>query len=189
MFLRNPSPRILLVQDAICIVASIGVATLLARSSFFEVILASTKEFEILGSFVAGMFFTSVFTTAPAIVVLGEISQANGILVTAILGALSAVAGDLVIFRFIKDSLGEHIALLRSAPSPKVCLEECLRNRRMFRWLTFVAGGLVIASPLPDELGVSMLGMSKMRLSVFIPISFAFNFLGILAIGLVASAL
>lgn len=188
MTVKKLSPRILLLQDAAFIAVSIVAAWLLAKSSFFEVILASTKEFELVGSFVAGLFFTSVFTTAPAIVVLGEISQVNGILPTAILGALGAVVGDLIIFRFIKDSLGEHLALLRSAPSPKVCVGRCL-NLRMFRWLTFLVGGLIIASPLPDELGVSMLGMSRMRFALFIPLSLVFNFFGILAIGLVASSL
>ncbi len=181
--------RLILVQDLAFIVLSIVVAIALVKTGVLESVLTMTRELDYLGSFLAGLFFTSIFTTAPAIVTLGEIAQLNGIWTTALFGALGAVAGDLVIFRFIKDGLSEHVAQLRSAPSPKVCLEQCLKNRRMFRWITFVAGGLVIASPLPDELGVSMLGMSKMRLAMFVPISLAFNFLGILAIGLVASAL
>ena len=60
---------------------------------------------------------------------------------------------------------------------------------KFFRWLTFLVGGLIIASPFPDELGISLLGFSKMRTSWFIPLSFAFNFVGILLVGLVAKAL
>lgn len=186
---KNISPKILLLQDLGLIVVSIAFAAILARTDIFIHILTTTKEFEYLGSFLAGMFFTSIFTTAPAIVTLGEIAQVNGVLATAAFGALGSVVGDLIIFRFIKDSLGEHLAQLRNARSPKVCLEQCLKNRRTYRWVTFLAGGLIIASPLPDELGVSMLGMSKMRFSIFIPLSFAFNFLGILAIGAVATSL
>ena len=64
-----------------------------------------------------------------------------------------------------------------------------LFKRRFFRWITFLAGGLILASPLPDELGVAVLGFSKMRLKYFALLSFVFNFLGIAVIGLVARAL
>ena len=59
---------------------------------------------------------------------------------------------------------------------------------KFFRWLTFLVGGLIIASPLPDELGISILGFSKMKVSWFIAISLVFNFIGILLIGVVARA-
>jgi len=38
-------------------------------------------------------------------------------------------------------------------------------------------------------LGVSLLGLSKMRIRFFIVLSFVFNFVGILLIGLVAKTL
>ena len=60
---------------------------------------------------------------------------------------------------------------------------------KFFRWLTWLIGGLIIASPLPDELGISLLGFSKAKTSLFIVLSFVFNFLGILFIGWVARAL
>ena len=50
-------------------------------------------------------------------------------------------------------------------------------------------GGIIIASPFPDELGISLLGFSKMKTTAFIPVSLIFNFLGILAIGLIAKAI
>ena len=49
-----------------------------------------------------------------------------------------------------------------------------------------VLGTLVIASPLPDELGVAMLGLAKTDKKSFLIISYLGNFLGILAIGGVA---
>ncbi|MBP9757924.1 MAG: hypothetical protein KBD06_04955, partial [Candidatus Pacebacteria bacterium] len=63
-----------------------------------------------------------------------------------------------------------------------------LMRFRFFRYLTFFAGGVIIASPLPDELGISLLGLSRMREIHFVPLSFAFNFLGIFIIGLIASS-
>lgn len=60
---------------------------------------------------------------------------------------------------------------------------------RIFRWSIAFLGALVIASPLPDELGLMMLGFSKIKTSFFVPISFLLNFLGILVIGLIAKAI
>ena len=50
-------------------------------------------------------------------------------------------------------------------------------------------GGLIIASPFPDELGIGLLGFSKMRTRWFVLLSFTFNFIGIFLIGLVAKTL
>ncbi|MDP3710294.1 MAG: hypothetical protein Q8R29_01055 [bacterium] len=177
-----------LLQDMAIIVLSIIIAVILVKTNVLIKILTSTQELELLGSFIAGMFFTSIFTTAPAIVTLGEIARANSILPTAILGAMGAVVGDLIIFRFVRDRFLEHLMeiIKHQGAGKRIKL---LLKLKIFRWLTFLAGGLIIASPFPDELGISLLGFSKMRTSWFIPLSFAFNFIGILLIGWAAKAL
>ena len=42
-----------------------------------------------------------------------------------------------------------------------------------------VIGAIIIASPLPDELGVSLMGMSQMKASRFILLSYILNSIGI----------
>lgn len=177
-----------LIRDATIIVLSIVVAVMLVKTDVFINILDSAKGLEWLGSFIAGMFFTSIFTTAPAIITLGEIARANSILLTAFFGALGAVVGDLIILRFVRDRFSEHLIHLVGNKGGGVRLKTLIKLR-YFRWLTFLVGGLIIASPLPDELGISLLGFSKIRPSFFIPLSFTFNFLGILVIGLVARSI
>lgn len=177
-----------LLQDAAIILLSIVIAVILVKTDVLIKILISTQELKFLGSFITGMFFTSVFTTAPAIVTLGEIARANSILPTAIFGAMGAVVGDLIIFRFVRDRFSEHLMeiIKHQGAGKRIKL---LFKLKIFRWLTFLVGGLIIASPLPDELGIGLLGFSKMRTSWFIPLSFTFNFIGILLIGLVAKTL
>jgi uncharacterized membrane protein YdjX (TVP38/TMEM64 family) len=133
------------------------------------------------------MFFTSAFTTAPAIAALGEISFQNGIIETALWAALGAVIGDMIIFRFVRDRMADHLLEILPHKRGSRRLARILKFR-FFRYLTFLIGGLIIASPLPDELGISLLGLSKMRSMYFVPLSFAFNFLGICTIGLVAAS-
>ena len=177
-----------LLQDVVIIILSIFVAIILVKTEVLVRLLASAKELEILGSFIAGMFFTSIFTTAPAIVALGEIANANSVLITALFGGMGALVGDLIIFKFIKDRLSEHLLELIKHQSGGKRLR-VLFKLKYFRWLNFLAGGFIIASPLPDELGISLLGFSKMRTSLFMVLSFSFNFVGIVLVGLIAKAL
>lgn len=175
-------------KDALVLLASLAVATALAATSFAETFLTSTQELRLIGSFLAGLFFTSVFTTAPAIVTLGEIAASGQAVPTAAVGALGAVLGDLVLFAVIRDRLSDH--LMEHLKATRGWARFALLARsRSFRWFSFFVGGLIIASPFPDELGISLLGFSKMRTAWFVLLSYAFNFMGILMIGGVASLL
>ena len=178
----------LLLQDGAIIFLSLLVAVILAQTEILKTILTATKELQLIGSFLSGMFFTSVFTTPPAMVALGEIARVDGILTTALLGAFGAVIGDLVIFRFIRDRFAEHLLELMGHRSLGKKFNMLLKLR-YFRWFTFLVGGLIIASPLPDEMGISLLGFSKMSMRWFVPLSFVFNFIGIVLIGLLATTL
>ena len=134
-------------QDVALIVLSVIIAVIFVKTDVLIKILISTQELELLGSFIAGMFFTSVFTTAPAIATLGEIARANSIISTAIFGAMGAVVGDLIIFRFVRDRFSEHLMeiIKHQGAGKRIKL---LLKLKIFRWLTFLAGGLIIASPL-----------------------------------------
>ncbi len=184
----NTSEKQFILKDIYIVALSILVAILLVKTDALVAILTSSKELEAWGSFITGMFFTSVFTTAPAIVTLGEIAQSNSVFSTAIFGAFGAVVGDLVIFRFIRDRLSEHLTEVFSHQKVGKKLK-ILWKHKYFRYFTFLLGGLVIASPLPDEIGISMLGFSRMKMSWFLGISFVFNFIGIYIIGILARVL
>lgn len=176
------------IQDLSIIALSIIIAFVMESVDLFSGLLQATTEVKLVGSFVAGMFFTSIFTTAPAITALGEIAHSGSVLWTAIFGAAGAVVGDMVIFRFVRDRLSDHFMVLLQHEGWLKRVKALFRLK-YFRWFTFLLGGFIIASPFPDELGISLLGFSKMNLRTFIPISFIFNFIGILSIGLIAKAL
>jgi hypothetical protein len=174
-----------LIQDVAIIFFSILIAIVLVKTRLISDLLLSSERFEYVGAFFAGMFFTTIFTTAPAIVTLGNIAEHTSILNTAVYGAIGALIGDLFIFKFIRDRLSEHLYDLVSHNSLWKRIKHLFKFR-YFRWFTFLIGGLIIASPLPDELGIGLLGFSNMKVKHFIPISLFFNFIGILLIGIVA---
>lgn len=184
---KQQSNGFLLFQDGLIIAASIAVAILLIQTQALARVLTASEQLGYIGSFFTGTFFTSVFTTAPAIVTLGEIARATSPLQTAFFGALGAVTGDLIIFHFIRDRFSEH--MMRMIGRSRRRQFRQILHRSSFRWLTFLLGGLIIASPLPDEIGISLLGVSHLNTWRFLPASFAFNFIGIYLIGEVARQL
>ena len=170
------------------ITLSVLLSFVLIKTQTLRDILASTRELELISTLVAGMFFTSVFTTAPAIATLGEIALAQSVFTTALVGAIGSVAGDLIIFRFVKERVsGDVIEVLKYEGVLK--RTRAIFRLRFFRWFTFLLGGLIIASPLPDELGIALLGFSNLKTSWFFWLSLFFNFLGILGICIAARTL
>src|SRR3990167_10935095 len=126
-----------IVQDIAIIALSVLVAVLLMRTGVLSSLLVSAGEMQVFGAFIAGMFFTSIFTTAPAIVALGEISLLQGIFYTALFGAAGCVAGDLIIFRFFRNRLSEHVAEIATHRSVWRRFRLLLK-RLLFRWFTFL---------------------------------------------------
>ena len=181
------NPKNNLMRDLGIIIFSIVIAVILVKTGALKDLLTSTQELKLVGSFVAGIFFVSVFTAVPATVGLAEIAQSNPVFLVAFFGGIGALVGDLVIFRFIKDRLADDfLCLIKKSKSERWV---SVFHLKLFRWLVPLVGALIVASPLPDELGLTMMGLSKMRTSLFIPLSFLLNSLGILVIGLIAQSL
>ena len=176
-----------LVRDLALVILSVFIAIILVKTGVLKELITSTQEVRFIGSFIAGIFFVSVFTVAPATVALGEIAQSNSVITVAIIGGLGALIGDLIIFRFVKDRVFQHFSyLIRISKSERLF---SIFKLRLFRWVIPFMGALIIASPLPDEIGIAMLGLSKMKNSYFILLSFVLNSAGILIVGLIAKAL
>ena len=177
-----------LMRDTGIIALSVIIAILLIKTGAIKGILNQTQDLWFLDSFIAGMFFTSVFTTVPAIVALGEIAQSSqSVFLVAFFGGLGAMCGDLIIFRFMRDRLaGDIMRIINVSGNGRL---RSIFRLKLFRWLTFFLGALVIASPLPDELGLTMMGFSKAKTLIFIPVSFISNSLGILIVSLIAKNL
>jgi hypothetical protein len=171
-------------RDVVLVGASVCVAVFLVKIGALEHLLASTRGMVFVESFIAGLFFTTVFTTAPAVAFLGEIAQANSLLWTALWGGCGALVGDLVLFHFVKQNVSrDFLCLLGTEKSKRF---KAILKFSVVRWVLPLLGAIIIASPFPDEIGLALMGFSKMSTRMFIPISFCFNFLGIVLIGLVA---
>ena len=71
---------------------------------------------------------------------------------------MGAVIGDLVIFRFVRDHIAEDLSyLLRTAPKQRF---SAILRVRSARWLMMFVGAVIVASPLTDELGLTLMALS-----------------------------
>ncbi len=180
--MRKERKRVIL--DLLLIATSVIAAFLLLASEESRALLAQFSTLGHAGSFLSGMLFTSIFTTAPSMVLIGELAQHQSALPIALWGGLGAALGDYALFRLMRGRLSRDVRFLlrhtRPERWPLIC-KTCL-SRRFLPLL----GALTIASPLPDELGLALLGLSNIKTSRFLPLSFTLNAVGIFVIALVA---
>ncbi len=164
----------------------IVLAWLLARSGIVAEILRQSRSAVWLSSFTAGLFFTWLLTAVPATIAFFEIAQhtANSIFLMALLGALGAVLGDLLIFRFLKFSIGDDLLFFFDRASHGK-LQKLLQIK-FFSITLAILGAIILASPLPDGLGLALMRASNLRVRFIAILSFVLNFVGILIIGLIA---
>ena len=172
----------------ICVIAGIGIGFYAPFHDF----LLSMKDYGYIGAFIAGMLFVSTFTVAAGSVTLFILAEnLNPVLLVLIAGA-GGVLGDFLIFRFIRDDLTIEAKLLFN-DIVQIVFERThfdfgtpyLKNlikTKYFGWTLPVLGAIIIASPFPDELGISLMGISKLRTWQFLLISFILDCLSVFLI-------
>lgn len=158
----------------------------LATTSVAQNIISALGATGYIGAFFVGIFFVSIFTAAPASVVLFNLANSLHPVEIALIAGAGAVVGDYIIFRYMKDTVFEELApLFEKVTTHKL---RKLFYTPYFVWLTPILGMLFIASPGPDEVGIGLLGLSKIKKWQFLLVTFVLNFTGILLIVLLARA-
>jgi hypothetical protein len=176
---KQTRAEIELIKDVFFIIVGAFVAIFLAQLGFVDNIISVFSNPAVV-SFIAGIFFTSAFTLAPSAVVLARLTEHTPLGVIAFWGALGAMCGDLILFFFIKDRFADDL-INSMRPSLARHIFSSFHLGFM-KWLSPFLGALIIASPLPDEFGLALMGISEVRALVLMPISFAMNVLGIYSI-------
>lgn len=173
-------------RDILIIALSISFAVFLVAENVIPRFMALVGSVP-LEAAIAGFFFTSLLTITPAGVAFAEMAQNVPPMQLAMWGALGALVGDLMLFFFVRDALSKDILVMLRGPWMRKV--RVLFKSPLLSWAVPVAGALVIASPLPDEVGLAMLGLSKTDLRFLVPVSYAMNFVGIYLIAWSVQAL
>lgn len=172
-------------KNTTLLVISLVVFFVLAKLPSVELFLRSIGDLGYLGAFIVGIFFVSIFTVAPAAVVLLYLAEGGHPWLIALFAGMGAMVGDYLIFHYLRDEVFNELRPLWQR-SFVGSLTGRLFATPYFAWLIPILGMVVIASPLPDELGVGMLGATRLRSWQFLVLTFLLNAVGILAIVLLA---
>lgn len=157
------------------------IAIFLSKNEIFHSFLAHLGNFGYFGAFIAGILFVSTFTVATSALVLSTLTEMLSPIEIGLIAGLGAVVGDMLIFNLIKDDLADEIGEIYNQMDRKHHLGK-LFHSKYFNWSLPVLGAIIIASPLPDELGISLINLSNMTRLKFILISYILNSIGIFLI-------
>ena len=171
-------------KDLLLLCASIVFAVVLSQTELARYILGLPQGLESAAIFLAGSLFTSVFTVAPSIVIFGQLAVENSFPLVVFLGALGAVCGDYIIFSLFRNHIERDLHAL--IPLTRGARLKHLMRSRLIRSVLVAVGAVIIVSPLPDELGLTLMGLSKTNYRTFFIVSFIANAVGIAMVGLVA---
>jgi uncharacterized membrane protein YdjX (TVP38/TMEM64 family) len=141
-----------------------------------------------LGSFIVGLFYTYGFTTGPAAALFLILGETQNIFIAGMLGGFGALLGDLLIFKLIRTGFDDEVRLLEHEHIIRYV--DSLIPRKIKYYLAPIIGGLIIGSPLPDEIGVSIIAASRhVSQKAFMIISYTMNTLGIIILLWIGSAI
>lgn len=177
--------KLLLLRLGLLVLSGLFSVFIISSTQFHNLIV-NVRDYAYIGSFVTGIFFTSTFTVLPATVTLYYLSKKHNLVVIAFTGALGAMVGDNLLLRVIRSEVERNLYSF-IIPKHKRALKKVLATKAVY-WLIALLGIIVIASPLPDELGLTMLGLIHFKTRHFLFISFFVNFLGMLLLTLVAKS-
>lgn len=154
--------------------------------------IISPENFRILenylSSFTLGVLYAYGFTAAIATGALLVIAKQQNIFIAGIIAGLGALVGDLLIFKFVRGTFNEELNELKKIKAIKKARKFLNEHATLNGAIPLIAY-IIIASPLPDEIGVSMLAMYRdTSTKAFSIISFILNTIGIFIVLLIGKS-
>lgn len=169
------------------LILSILLAYFLLQNAQFAGVVSHLGQLSYFGCLIAGLFFAFGFT-APISASFFLISNPGNIFLAAIFGGIGTVIGNLIIFRLIKFSFKGEFDLLKKEKL-LIYLNDFAKKTlgsKIMNYLLFAFAGILIASPLPDEAGVTLIaGLSEINEKKLMLLVFPLSTLGILVLLLI----
>lgn len=169
-----------LLKKAAIFIISLSLVWWLVKDGLLHTIVDSVLPIRFVAELMAGVFYASFLTSPLSIAMLAVLAERNNPILIALFGGLGAVLGDFIILKFFKAELSnEADTISRDLQLQKV--NNFLKKWRL-EFLTPMLGAIIIASPLPDELGLVLLGVSHLKYYQIALLSYILNTAGILLI-------
>lgn len=166
-----------------------SIILLLVISSYFP-IQESLENFGLagpLGAMFAGMLFVSSFTIVIGTFFIAALAEAMPLWQLVLIASLGSSLVDITLFHLVRNTVFEEMKPLMRKWRRRHFMK--IIHSKYISWTVPFLGALIIISPLPDEIGVSMMGLSKIDTRRFALVSFALNCVGVFLVAVVARSI
>lgn len=184
MFLENVRERIYY-PKLITLFVSIIAAYVLFKAGIFDELPKIFHGKGYISVFIAGLLFAYGFTAPFAVGALVAIAPEINVFVGALIAGMGAFISDVLIFSFVKMSFSDEFEKLKVSRFIFWLKEKFDGHfsEEVRKYLLWIFAGFLIASPLPDEFGVTLLsGFTQMNQKVFYLLAYSLNTIGIFLI-------
>jgi hypothetical protein len=170
----------------ILLLCSFVLAYTLYVLGYFDPLPGMLRGYGYVSMFLGGLLFSFGFTTPFAIVIFVAMANEVHPLLGAVVAGCGAVIADMTIFGLIRFSFLDELHRLKTSVMLRMVRAQIHREtmpERIRQYVLWSIAGIIIASPLPDEFGVTLLsGLSEIKEKQFAITCFIFNTVGILII-------
>lgn len=167
-----------LISKTVIFILSLSFAWWLIRSGYLQNLIDTILPLRFVSEFMAGVLYASFLTSPVSVAMLVVLARDNNPIVTALLAGAGAVLADIVILKFFRKELSSDLNLVsRELQFKKV---SHFLQRLHLDFTVPLIGAVIVASPLPDELGLVMMGASRLSYQQIAIISYILNTAGIL---------
>lgn len=152
---------------------------ILSLSMAWYLLKSPVLQFKFISEFIAGMLYASFLTSPISLAMIAVLSKGSNPVAVALVAGFGAVFSDLLMVSFFRQNSGDLDFISRQLHFNKI-------NKYLIKWkiefLIPAIGAFIVASPLPDELGLMMLGASKLKYYQLVILTYLLNTAGILLI-------
>ncbi|HOZ80891.1 MAG TPA: hypothetical protein PK370_01570 [Candidatus Woesebacteria bacterium] len=134
-----------------------------------------------LGVFLGGVLYAYGFTAPIGTATLLTLAKTQNLYYAGLIGGLGALTSDIMIFLFVKHSFTDEVLKMKDE---RIVKSISNFNKNIFgsfnRYLVSILASVMILSPLPTEVGVTLLSSQKeITIKLFVLIAFLLHTVGI----------
>lgn len=149
-----------------------------AAQSSLQALISFTEPLGYVGTFIAGILYAYSMTSVASIILLLLLAPTQNIFLTILVASVGAMVGDMFVFSLIRSTLKDELRWIAETKLVRYVWSFVPLHWR--KWLLPLIGVLIIASPLPDEIGVALFAASThVPARVFVPLSIILNGVGL----------
>lgn len=144
------------------IAISVLILTILfINTALAAVVLEWLQRLSYFGAFLGGMMLVWTFASAPAVVLLLSVSETVSLPLAIVVAACGSVLGDWIILKYFNDEIGKELKPFFTKTGIRSVIHKVRRSK--VRWAVALVGAFIVMLPLPDEFGITLMGLSRAK--------------------------